>query len=301
MNHRMMQFIALCAIVSLGAQTNVATLLTSSNRIGIQSQWIAFAPPDEEITAMLPGRPTIRNYPSHNNPNASRNNSNDTKYEPVLAHREYGGYGDGLVFVIHSFKAEHPEKLSSRLLNLITETDVPHQMKIGDLTADVFHTIVPNRYAGYMKRTLRFMTAHHLYVIMLMVIDDNSPVSDQFISGIKLRRNSDQTIPIEPSNELNSTYVWNAKDVTRKAIVVWKSEPLYTEEARAHQIRGDVSLQVVLGENGYVTDITVVKGLIDGLTEAAIEAARNIRFFPAEKDGQRVAQRAMLEYHFDLY
>ena len=60
-------------------------------------------------------------------------------------------------------------------------------------------------------------------------------------------------------------------------------------------------MQAVFSENGYVTDITVVRGLKDGLDENAIEAARNIRFFPAEKDGQRVSQRMLLEYNFDLY
>jgi len=50
-----------------------------------------------------------------------------------------------------------------------------------------------------------------------------------------------------------------------------------------------------------VTNITATKELKDGLTEAAITAARNIRFFPAEKDGKPVSQWLMLEYNFNLY
>jgi outer membrane biosynthesis protein TonB len=60
-------------------------------------------------------------------------------------------------------------------------------------------------------------------------------------------------------------------------------------------------MEAVFAENGYVTNINVTRGLPNGLTESAVDAARNIRFFPAEKDGKPVSQRTMLEYSFDLY
>jgi len=60
-------------------------------------------------------------------------------------------------------------------------------------------------------------------------------------------------------------------------------------------------LEATFAADGYVANITVTKGLKDGLTERAIEAARNIRFFPAEKDGKPVSQRMMLVYNFNLY
>src|ERR1051325_121010 len=147
----------LCSILLLLAQPSLAQSLKVAKPVQTQSQWISFAPPDEEITAMLPARPTIRTYPIYISPNTAKYGSNpNSNYEPLLAHHEYGGYGDGLVFIIHSFKAEHPAKLSEGL-NLIKETDLPHQTKIGDVTADDFHTIVPNLYAAYTKRTLRFI------------------------------------------------------------------------------------------------------------------------------------------------
>ena len=172
---------------------------------------------------------------------------------------------------------------------------------MGDVTADLFRTIVPGRFASYTKHTLRFMTQKHLYVIGLMTLEENNPAVDRFITGIRMRNSSDRVSPIEPGAETTSNNIWNAKDVTRKAIVVWKSEPWYNDAARAHHVIGTVVVQAVFSENGYVTDITVVRGLKDGLNESAIDAARNIRFFPAEKDGQRVSQRMLLEYNFNLY
>src|SRR5437660_723861 len=134
MKSRLGQLVTVCSILLLLAQSSLSVSLKLTNRFETQNQWIQFIPPDEEFTAMLPARPTIRNYPIYNNPNAP-------KHDRLLAHREYGGYGDGLVFVIHSFKAEHPAKLSTGPWILINETDVPHRIQIGNVTADMFHTI----------------------------------------------------------------------------------------------------------------------------------------------------------------
>jgi outer membrane biosynthesis protein TonB len=60
-------------------------------------------------------------------------------------------------------------------------------------------------------------------------------------------------------------------------------------------------LEGVFGANGYVTNVKVTKEMKDGMTEKAIEYARSIRFFPAEKDGRPVAQRMVMEYTFNLY
>ena len=53
--------------------------------------------------------------------------------------------------------------------------------------------------------------------------------------------------------------------------------------------------------SGEVTGISVVKPLPDGLTEKAIQAARQIKFRPAQKDGHVVSQYIVLEYNFNIY
>jgi TonB family protein len=89
--------------------------------------------------------------------------------------------------------------------------------------------------------------------------------------------------------------------VERKATIVWRPEPIYTEEARKNQVQGTVVLRGVFSSSGQVTNIRVVSGLADGLTEKAVEAARSIRFFPAVKDGKFVSQYIQIEYNFNLY
>ncbi|HEX8559108.1 MAG TPA: energy transducer TonB [Pyrinomonadaceae bacterium] len=90
-------------------------------------------------------------------------------------------------------------------------------------------------------------------------------------------------------------------EVTRKALITFKPEPGFTEEARKNNITGVVRLRAILHASGGVQNISVVKGLPDGLTEKAIAAARQIRFTPAEKDGRSVSQYVVLEYNFNIY
>jgi TonB family protein len=94
---------------------------------------------------------------------------------------------------------------------------------------------------------------------------------------------------------------FNPREVTRKASITSKPEPLYTEEARKNQVTGTVRLRLILGASGSVSGITPLTRLPDGLTEKAIEAARRISFTPAEKDGRKVSQYVTIEYNFNIY
>jgi TonB family protein len=95
--------------------------------------------------------------------------------------------------------------------------------------------------------------------------------------------------------------VYPAGEVTTRANIVSKPEPLYTERARNSGITGTVRLRMLLSFDGRVRQIHVVKGLGGGLTEKAIEAARAIKFTPAVKDGRPVSQFVTIEYNFNIY
>ncbi|MET0647705.1 MAG: TonB family protein [Pyrinomonadaceae bacterium] len=95
------------------------------------------------------------------------------------------------------------------------------------------------------------------------------------------------------------TRPFRQNEVTRRAMITFKPQPGYTDEAQKNRVQGVVRLRAVLAASGEVTNASVVKGLPDGLTEKAIAAAREIRFTPAEKDGRIVSQHVTLEYIFD--
>jgi TonB family protein len=82
--------------------------------------------------------------------------------------------------------------------------------------------------------------------------------------------------------------------------IVFQPEPHYTEEARSKGIVGTVTLSAILSETGEVTNIVVVKGLPEGLTDRAIEAAKGIKFLPPQTNGKKMPCRMTLEFNFNI-
>ena len=82
--------------------------------------------------------------------------------------------------------------------------------------------------------------------------------------------------------------------------VVFKPNPIYTEEGRKLKIEGEVRLEVLFTAAGRVQVLRVVDGLGHGLDEAAVRAAEQIRFKPAQREGQAVDSTAVLRIIFQL-
>ncbi len=82
-----------------------------------------------------------------------------------------------------------------------------------------------------------------------------------------------------------------AYEATKMPLPQGRCSGKYTEEARTAGIEGTVMLDLIVGADGRVADITVVTGLAHGLDQAAIQALRDCRFTPGEKDGKPVPVR----------
>lgn len=91
-----------------------------------------------------------------------------------------------------------------------------------------------------------------------------------------------------------------AKPPTVPVEILSKPAPAYTEEARRLRKEGEVVLEVVFTAAGEVHVLGVVQGLGYGLDESAIRAARQVRFRPAQRDGQPVDSQAKLHVVFQL-
>ena len=93
---------------------------------------------------------------------------------------------------------------------------------------------------------------------------------------------------------------FETKEVDVKAEISARPEPKYTREARRAGVQGIVALKILLLPDGKIDRVRVVRRLPYGLTENASLAACEIKFKPAMKAGQPVAQWAQLEYGFRL-
>jgi TonB family protein len=101
--------------------------------------------------------------------------------------------------------------------------------------------------------------------------------------------------------EVDDSRTFNPKEVDQKARILFRAEPIYTEEARENMVEGTVVLRAIFSSTGQVENIRVVSGLPFGLTEKSVDAARRIQFAPAMKDGRAVSQYIQIEYNFHLY
>lgn len=82
--------------------------------------------------------------------------------------------------------------------------------------------------------------------------------------------------------------------------VISRQNPAYSREALQAKLEGAVTLSIVVDKQGAATNIQVVKSLGLGLDEKAIEAVRQWKFRPGQKDGQPVNVRATVQVNFKL-
>jgi TonB family protein len=172
-----------------------------------------------------------------------------------------------------------------------------------------------------------------VYVVAALGADANDPRLKQFVESFTLRPDAPARVPLgdpatgkgggvgtgggsgvgtgqgvgaggsatEPGAPVDYNRTFRQGEVTQKAVATFKPEPGFTEHARRFNVAGVVRLRAVLDKTGVVRDISVVKGLPHGLTSKAIQAARQIKFQPAQKDGRAVSQYIVLEYNFNIY
>jgi hypothetical protein len=105
----------------------------------------------------------------------------------------------------------------------------------------------------------------------------------------------------EARREYPPDHVFKPSEVTKKAEILTRPTPSFTTEARSAGVSGPVVLRAVLKSDGSVEVLSTIKELPMGLTQRSIEAAKQIRFKPAVRNGKLVSQEIILEYNFSLY
>ncbi len=77
--------------------------------------------------------------------------------------------------------------------------------------------------------------------------------------------------------------------------------PAYPEEARRRHLQGTVRLELAIGADGTVKEVTALQGLPAGLTDAAVEAVRHWTFEPArDVEGRPVGITQVVGVRFRL-
>ena len=88
--------------------------------------------------------------------------------------------------------------------------------------------------------------------------------------------------------------------VDARPVALNRPRPNYTEAARKNKIQGVIRARVLVGVDGSVQNVSIVRNLPDGLNEEAITAVYQMRFKAATRNGQSVASWITLEVEFNL-
>jgi len=128
------------------------------------------------------------------------------------------------------------------------------------------------------------------------VATGNAPASSR--GTVRQAGFGDADVPAPPTVQARPAAQAAAKIVP--AEILSKPVPIYTEEARAKRIEGEVLLEVVLEASGKLRVLRIVRGLGHCLDDAAVHAAEQIRFKPALQDGQPSDSTVVLHVIFQL-
>lgn len=84
--------------------------------------------------------------------------------------------------------------------------------------------------------------------------------------------------------------------------ILYKPKAAYPKsESGTICVTGTVVLAVRFLDSGKIGTVYVISGLPYGLTESAVEAAKNIKFKPAQKNGKTVTTLKAVTYSFTIY
>jgi TonB family protein len=273
-------------------------LLLAPSRLSAQSSpWKTYTVKGEEFSIALPVVPAMTSY--------ERSLRGSSSLERVI-----GSYEDGVVYTMLQFENKN-QQLSSFIerqtaLATFQLAGAGREIVVGNVSGKEFD-VAHSPASGVVQF---FSTPGHLYQFMVVGAGLGDPRVTKFFSSIRFQKAVkaievvDGAGPIDSkkikSQSLNLDRAFVARDVSKKAIVVSKPDPTYTIDARRNALAGKVVIRAVLAANGDVVDIRVLQGLPLGLSDSAMDAAKQIRFIPALKDGQYVSMTIELEYEFNL-
>lgn len=178
--------------------------------------------------------------------------------------------------------------------------------------------------------SLYFRTKAGFYSVDVLAKDENDKHLAEFLGSIIVNMNriaenkgtqptpqsrisvedlqtSQKIKDFQARKQSNSVRVVNGKQTidqdvfySEQLLILNKPRPRYDDRARMENVQGTVVLQVEFKGAGDIGTVWVVSGP-HLLHDVAIEAARKIKFLPAEIDGQTVDVIREVEYSFSIY
>lgn len=277
--------------------------------------WQTFAPDNEEFSVETPFPLTFDNLGTKKK-NAGRRYSNHSE--------------NTYIFIFSDSEKEHFQ--TDFVSNFIRR----FQSKTGNAQIGNFQGVRYNFTDAddFYYSVLIISGENRFYVFQTVSETENNPLTEKFFASIQLNSRSSQNNPPENDSEepnepektitdesqtgqgsgrgsgsgdggINNDAIKSTAEhsVVKDAPLNILSKPKanYTDAARFYQISGNVRIRMTFLAGGEIGAVTPITKLPFGLTTQAINAARQMRFEPAVKNGQPYSVTKLVEYVFTIY
>jgi len=167
----------------------------------------------------------------------------------------------------------------------------------------------------FVWETQYFSLKKRLYVLQAVSRADNNQIVRNFLESVRLVNQKQFAAPNSTNNvkpdsltvlpEIVENLPERVDDSQplqdksdRGVIILYRPRPRFSAAARQARLSGKVKMKVLFSSSGKITKVEVVSSSGRELDEAAIKAAEQIQFLPAEKDGKLVSTFKTIEYSF---
>ncbi len=131
---------------------------------------------------------------------------------------------------------------------------------------------------------------------------NGKPVACKTNLGFMYTQASAPTLkPAATPMEKPTSEVFSVGNGVSAPVAIFKPEPPYTDAARRAKLQGTSVLWTIIGADGAVKDVRIVKSLDPGLDQSAVNTIKTWKFKPATKDGTPVACKVSVEVSFKLF
>jgi TonB family protein len=292
------------------------SVFAQNENYSVPAKWELYSVKDKNVSFLMPRLPVVIEQ------------NNDCRGEQS---NDYAAYTDGTVYILRIISKMKPSNYCSQKKNF-DETNfidrvkyVKSQLKDDSKTENNIseNAVIKVTGAGNVVKLINDYANKRWFELIVYGADEKREEVKNFLAslspeitltGINIGKGAEKTygddssvteevkIEKDGKSETVKRLLVKINDKTEKPVtVILKPRASYTELARQNGVQGKIVLRVTFKANGAISDISVISGLPQGLTEEAIKAARKLVFIPAQRYGARFSVTKPVEYTFAIY
>lgn len=262
----------------------------------------------DELSIVFPVKPVVHRF--------------NLDLELFSEERVATAYDDGVVYVLQLLKTRIPRYALRDYLKYKAKGDKSldlvnrQELSVGGIVGTQEEARGKSRINGeqYYTKEQYFATKHHLYIISATTRDRVTPKMNDFFSSLKLgaaailgpqEANNLAAEEPKPSGQVPfKGDVYDAKEVTRQALIVWQPPleiPLFFAAVDMGHPVYEIQVQLILTPTGEVADLKAPPIRNPVLLALVTEMTEHVSFIPAELNGRPVAQRTTFKYELQPF